>query len=289
MSLKSEGSSKYRDAAPVKVAGAWRRNVAIINVVAISILVIVSLGYIFAQDAPGYLFWVLLVADVCILYTQWVLKTRNTAEVMKIISHDCDPDKLIKVIDMIEPALHNKTDRQSFHSIYAVCCSQMGYDDIALEWASHLEAENPRNARIRFTVASVRTAVAKHRNDAGTLQAMRSLVAAISAGAGRDIELTNAADALIAAIDRKLALMAGNYAQVRELNDVIARYAVNPQAKLSNEYDRAELEDALGNTAAAWQHYSRVAEQGGTLAIRGLAESWLAAHSLSQGSEGAAI
>ena len=158
----------------------------------------------------------------------------------------------------------------------------MGYDDIALEWADHIEAENPRDFQIRLMLVNVRTTVAKHRNDAGTLQMMRSHAEAFRAGAGKNAAPLGAIDAMVAAIDRKLALMVGNYAKVRELNDVIARYAVMPQARVSSEYDRAELEDALGNTAAAFPHYAYVAEHGGTLMVQRLAQEWLDAHSLGE-------
>ena len=274
--------SKYRDVSAQKAAGSWRARVGIIDAVAIALLVIISLGYLLAPDLPPHMFWVLLVADVCILYTQWMLKARNSNELVKIDTHDCDPAKLVKVIDMIESALFNKRARQSFHTVYAVCCAQMGYDDIALEWADHIEAENPRDFQIRLMLVNVRTTVAKHRNDAGTLQMMRSHAEAFRAGAGKNAALLGAIDAMVAAIDHKLALMVGNYAKVRELNDVIARYAVMPQARVSSEYDRAEREDALGNTAAAFPHYTYVAEHGGTLMVQRLAQEWLDAHSLGE-------
>ncbi len=274
--------SKYRDVSAQKAAGSWRARVGIIDAVAIALLAMISLGYLLAPDLPPHMFWVLLIADVCILYTQWMLKLRNSNELVKIDTHDCDPAKLVKVIDMIEPALHSKTARQSFNVVYAVCCGQMGYDDIALEWADHVESGNPRNPRIRLMLINIRTSAAKHRNDAGTLQMMRSHAEALKAGAGRDADLLSAADALIASIDRKLALMVGNYAKVRELNDVIARHAAMPQARVSIEYDRAELEDALGNTAAAFPHYAYVAEHGGTLMIQRLAQERLDAHSLGE-------
>ena len=274
--------SKYRDVSAQKAAGSWRARVGIIDAVAIALLAMISLGYLLAPDLPPHMFWVLLIADVCILYTQWMLKLRNSNELVKIDTHDCDPAKLVKVIDMIESALFNKRARQSFHTVYAVCCAQMGYDDIALEWADHVESGNPRNPRIRLMLINIRTSAAKHRNDAGTLQMMRSHAEAFRAGAGKNAALLGAIDAMVAAIDRKLALMVGNYAKVRELNDVIARYAVMPQARVSSEYDRAELEDALGNTAAAFPHYAYVAEHGGTLMVQRLAQEWLDAHSLGE-------
>ena len=282
MQESAAASSRYRDVSAQKAAGSWRARVGIIDAVAIALIALISLGYILTPDLPPHMFWVLLVAFVCILYTQWMLKAKNSNELVKIDTHDCDPAKLVKVIDMIESALFNKRARQSFHTVYAVCCAQMGYDDIALEWADHIEAENPRDFQIRLMLVNVRTTVAKHRNDAGTLQMMRSHAEAFRAGAGKNAALLGAIDAMVAAIDRKLALMVGNYAKVRELNDVIARYAVMPQARVSSEFDRAELEDALGNTAAAFPHYTYVAEYGGTLMVQRLAQEWLDAHSLGE-------
>ncbi|MBQ3339993.1 MAG: hypothetical protein IJG82_10450 [Atopobiaceae bacterium] len=282
MQESAAASSRYRDVSAQKAAGSWRARVGIIDAVAIALIALISLGYILTPDLPPHMFWVLLVAFVCILYTQWMLKAKNSNELVKIDTHDCDPAKLVKVIDMIESALFNKRARQSFHTVYAVCCAQMGYDDIALEWADHIEAENPRDFQIRLMLVNVRTTVAKHRNDAGTLQMMRSHAEAFRAGARNNAALLSAIDAMVAAVDRKLALMAGNYARVRELNDVIGRYAVMPQAKVSNEYDRAELEDALGNTAAALPHYAYVAEHGGTLMVQRLAQEWIDAHSLGE-------
>ena len=186
--------SKYRDVSAQKAAGSWRARVGIIDAVAIALLAMISLGYLLAPDLPPHMFWVLLIADVCILYTQWMLKLRNSNELVKIDTHDCDPAKLVKVIDMIEPALHSKTARQSFNVVYAVCCGQMGYDDIALEWADHVESGNPRNPRIRLMLINIRTSAAKHRNDAGTLQMMRSHAEAFRAGAGKNAALLGAID-----------------------------------------------------------------------------------------------
>ena len=95
MQESAAASSRYRDVSAQKAAGSWRARVGIIDAVAIALIALISLGYILTPDLPPHMFWVLLVAFVCILYTQWMLKAKNSNELVKIDTHDCDPAKLV--------------------------------------------------------------------------------------------------------------------------------------------------------------------------------------------------
>lgn len=272
------GHSRYFALTVQEAAASWRRRNLIINAIAIVLTLAAFFSYAFAQNPPFYLAIVLFVAYLCIFFSRWVYMTRNTSELYAIVTHDCDPAKLVEVIDILMPTIRTRGVHRAFSTSYAICSSLMGYDDVALAWVNQIEAENPRDAGTRLSLISTRVSVAKHRDDSVSLRSLRPWVQSILGEAGGNRSLTRAANMLLATIDSTLAFISGDYDAARSHYAVIEGLSETPQTRVVCEFNAAALEAALGNDEAALPHYRFVAEHGGTLVIREQAREWLASH-----------
>jgi len=154
----------------------------------------------------------------------------------------------------------------------------MGYSDVALAWASQVEAEAPKNPATRITLINAEASVARSKGDASELSQLRQRALSIETNARKGTLIKRAANMMLTRIDRHLAFITRDFTRTRELNGANEGLATTPQAVVACEYDKGELEDALGNTEAAWPHFAYVANNGGTLAMRAAAAAWLEAH-----------
>ena len=270
--------SRYVNTTASDVARIWRRHNLVANVVSIVVVVFLAVTFLLLPHPRLVNLLVTLVGYACVCAGQLLYKNREAKEAIKILTHDSDPAKLAQVIDEMLPKVRDRRSRQFLSSAYAVCSVLMGYDDVALAWVSKVEAEAPRDKNLRMSLLSTRAGVAKHRNDTSALAALLEQAHNIEAESRQGTPLEGAANAVISSIERHLAFVEGDYDKVRELNGAIDALATTPQAMVSCEFGKAELEDALGNVRAAWTHYANVANNGGTLLMRSIAQAWLEAH-----------
>ena len=278
MQVNLNERSRYVNTPAPEVAAIWRKHNLVINVVSGIAILVLALSFL-ARSNPSLLAFIgTLVGFAAIVLAQWAFKFRETNEVLKVVTHDCDPAKLAQTIDIMLANMRDKRSRQMFSSNYALCSALMGYDDVALAWVSQVEQQAPKNKLLRLSLINTRIAVAAHHADASALANLRGQVLAIEGESRQGTPLEKNANTLLCSIDRHLAFIAKDYERVRELNGSLEALATTPQAVVAYAYNKGELEDALGNVAAAWPHFAFVANQGGTTLVHAKAVEWLGAH-----------
>ena len=270
--------SRYLDTSASEVARAWRRHTLVTNVVSGVAVLVLALSFL-VQEHPSPLSFIgTLLGYACVFLAQWLVKGRETTEVMKIATHDSDPAKLAQVIDVMLPHVRDRRSKELLSASYATCSVLMGYDDVALAWVAKVEQGAPKRKDIQLSLVNTRLAAAGRAKDKAALAFLRDQALAIERESRQGTPLEKNANLVICSANRALAFLAGDWARVREFVGSIEALASTPQAVCTCEFHKGELEDALGNVQQAWQHYAFVANQGGTTLAHDRAVAWLDAH-----------
>lgn len=287
--------SPYRDLAPDQVASDHRSKLRHIRnrtvggigaMLAITALAVVWGG---ASVAPVAVASFLLASGAALASERGAV-SRQWSALTQVASADCDPDKLLRILDAL-----GEKDRGAADDLlvwYGTCLALTGDAPAAFEVARSLDsgtgaraaapgvasAAAPAAARTRRTraatvarelnAASIRLTVAARSGDREGLASALAKAREVDGRLRPTDPLRVAAAALEAEGELELALADGDPAACEAPLRELASCAGTRLRHVCYVFDRARVREASGDAAAASADFSYVVEQGGTLALR---------------------
>lgn len=241
----------------------------------------------------------LLISLVCVL--AYVVAGRSTLTnqrrsmnalwdgVSCILTMDCDPEKYLQVLDglladgrVVPKGRSGRPLRESLSVWRGLCLALMGRDEEALEAVSGIGQGDPagRSAErvLAYNQASLRLIVAADRGDAAGIDEVVDVAGRLYDKLVLHDPLCAPAELLLASARAEQALASGDLERAAELSEEVGEKAQTRQQRLSALFVHGRAADGLGDLPQAARDFSRVAEEGGTLAQRRRSEEWLAAH-----------
>lgn len=275
--------SPYRDLAPDQVASDHRSKLRHIRnrtvggigaMLAITALAVVWGG---ASVAPVAVASFLLASGAALASERGAV-SRQWSALTQVASADCDPAKLLRVLDAL-----GEKDRGAADDLlvwYGTCLALTGDAPAALEVARSLDPDvaAPAAARTRRTraatvarelnAASIRLTAAARSGDREGLASALAKAREVDGRLRPTDPLRVAAAALEAEGELELALADGDPAACEAPLRELASCAGTRLRHVCYVFDRARVREASGDAAAASADFSYVVEQGGTLALR---------------------
>jgi hypothetical protein len=241
----------------------------------------------------------LLVSLVCIL--AYVMAGRSTLVnqrrsmnalwdgVSCILTMDCDPEKYLAVLDglladghVVPKGRSGRQLRESLSIWRGLCLALMGRGDEALAAVEGIGQGDPTGRPtervLAYNQASLRLIVAADRGDAAGIDEVVDVAGRLYDKLVLHDPLCAPAELLLASARAEQALATGDLARAAELSGEASEKAQTRQQCLGALYVHGRAEDGLGDVREAARDLSRVAGEGGTLAVRRRSEEWLAAH-----------
>lgn len=275
--------SPYRDLAPDQVASDHRSKLRHIRnrtvggigaMLAITALAVVWGG---ASVAPVAVASFLLASGAALASERGAV-SRQWSALTQVASADCDPAKLLRVLDAL-----GEKDRGAADDLlvwYGTCLALTGDAPAALEVARSLDPDVavPAASRTRRTraatvarelnAASIRLTAAARSGDREGLASALAKAHEVDGRLRPTDPLRVAAAALEAEGELELALADGDPAACEAPLRELASCAGTRLRHVCYVFDRARVREASGDAAAASADFSYVVEQGGTLALR---------------------
>ena len=275
--------SPYRDLAPDQVASDHRSKLRHIRnrtvggigaMLAITALAVVWGG---ASVAPVAVASFLLASGAALASERGAV-SRQWSALTQVASADCDPAKLLRVLDAL-----GEKDRGAADDLlvwYGTCLALTGDAPAALEVARSLDPDVavPAASRTRRTraatvarelnAASIRLTAAARSGDREGLASALAKAHEVDGLLRPPAPLRGAAAALSAEGELELALADGDPAASEAPLRELASCAGTRLRHVCYVFDRARVREASGDAAAASADFSYVVEQGGTLALR---------------------
>lgn len=275
--------SPYRDLAPDQVVSDHRSKLRHIRnrtvggigaMLAITALAVVWGG---ASVAPVAVASFLLASGAALASERGAV-SRQWSALTQVASADCDPAKLLRVLDAL-----GEKDRGAADDLlvwYGTCLALTGDAPAALEVARSLDPDVavPAAARTRRTraatvarelnAASIRLTAAARSGDREGLASALAKAREVDGRLRPTDPLRVAAAALEAEGELELALADGDPAACEAPLRELASCAGTRLRHVCYVFDRARVREASGDAAAASADFSYVVEQGGTLALR---------------------
>ena len=275
--------SPYRDLAPDQVASDHRSKLRHIRnrtvggigaMLAITALAVVWGG---ASVAPVAVASFLLASGAALASERGAV-SRQWSALTQVASADCDPAKLLRVLDAL-----GEKDRGAADDLlvwYGTCLALTGDAPAALEVARSLDPDVavPAASRTRRTraatvarelnAASIRLTAAARSGDREGLASALAKAHEVDGRLRPTDPLRVAAAAHEAEGELELALADGDPAACEAPLRELASCAGTRLRHVCYVFDRARVREASGDAAAASADFSYVVEQGGTLALR---------------------
>ncbi|WP_350455122.1 hypothetical protein [Slackia heliotrinireducens] len=227
-----------------------------------AILAVTVLG-VAAIVAPPILIPCLFIMVGLVVYERLSIK-RNWADVMQILTQDCDPQKLRQVMLALLESTEKDTERARLKLHAAECLSLLGDTDGAFDEAQEIDFMYVHTPE-QISKLKVWTDAAGARGDAELLSQERGLIEAMRPAAKKD-ELPQIEYALAEA-DAVAALMAGDGAAAKAQADAMVSRSSTPYDYLRAQAVQAKASALLGDEAAAAEALRYIVEHGGTCAM----------------------
>lgn len=287
--------SPYRNLAPDQVASDHRSKLRYIRNRTVggigAMLAITALAAVWggASVAPVAVASFLLASGAALASERGAV-SRQWSALTQVASADCDPAKLLRVLDALGEK--DRGDADDLLVWYGTCLALTGDAPAALDVARSLDsgtgaraaapgvasAAAPAAARTRRTraatvarelnAASIRLTVAARSGDREGLASALAKACEVDGRLRPTDPLRVAAAALEAEGELELALADGDPAACEAPLRELASCAGTRLRHVCYVFDRARVREASGDAAAASADFSYVVEQGGTLALR---------------------
>lgn len=275
--------SPYRDLAPDQVASDHRSKLRHIRnrtvggigaMLAITALAVVWGG---ASVAPVAVASFLLASGAALASERGAV-SRQWSALTQVASADCDPAKLLRVLDAL-----GEKDRGAADDLlvwYGTCLALTGDAPAALDVARSLDSGTGARAAARtrrtraatvareLNAASIRLTAAARSGDREGLASALAKAHEVDGRLRPTDPLRVAAAALEVEGELELALADGDPAACEAPLRELASCAGTRLRHVCYVFDRARVREASGDAAAASADFSYVVEQGGTLALR---------------------
>lgn len=141
------------------------RRIRAVAVVAIVAVAAFAMATRLLDSVAGTLLYFLLLVLVVLLCALAVAKAFFGLQ--QVLTNDCDPQKLLDICLALMQRGRRGRGRalRNMQSICAVCCSNLGRSEDALDWVEAFETSGKLDVQLRLTAISVRLAAARRRAD----------------------------------------------------------------------------------------------------------------------------
>lgn len=209
--------------------------------------------------------------------------------IRKILDGDCDAQKMLEVAAICLDRTHLPASRRRSKCLYAVCSHELGYNDVAFQWANEVICDAGASLSQRLSALSVIGAVYGAAGKAEELRRVRDDAAACVARSRVRGQALESRQNIVRAMDARLAQLTGDanawrtHLERESMGASQQRMRVHATFQLAIQYERDAREArAAGDEARAreleaiaGEKYARVARFGGTLACARQAQAWL--------------
>ncbi len=284
--MAEEERTMYFDMEPDQIARKfWAADylVDLVSMVGLGLIIIAG-----AWMANKGQWWALIIATVIAFVVFAVLNTRrlrNFAELQGILMIDCDAEKMVAVCERSAKRTKGGSERVRFRTLHGMSLALSGHPDEALEMVEFTPRDKLQVADT-LNVLSVRAAAYRMKGDIAASEALTADVQAIADRLPEGNPLKNAAAYLTAQLDFVCAIAKGDTENAQAALAHLEGQAAAPERLVEAAYGHALLSELEGDEDDARTHFERVAAEGGTLAIRDKARTWLNEHPGTRNLEG---
>jgi len=217
------------------------------------------------------MFLLVAIAEVLLIRKTWM-------EVLQVLSHDCDPQKLLEVITPLLDRFRFRAQTMTMlETWYATCSVLLGYPDVGLAWAERASRRNPKDT-FWISILDVRASAFHTLGDGASLQSTRAQLEKLLENNSSRTAVARIARLSLDAAEESLAEMRGDWVSAYQRIGAIDALIDRPQQEVANTFRKARVAAAQGHVAEATPLYQFVATNGGTCACRDEAQRWLDAN-----------
>ena len=207
---------------------------------------------------------------------EYLFVMRLYADLQGIVTHDCDPTKMLQVEDHLLARIKYRRARAQHMLIASQAAMLTGDVEKSRELLNVATATAKPSGAMKPMVDNTGIGCATIEKDWPRVRSLRDdLAAFLPKSRG---PLRESAEMALLFTDEALAVADGDLQAAEELLDRLARLAKLPEQQASVVFRRAELEVLKGNDAAARPYYEQAKNEGGTCYFAHKAAEWLAAN-----------
>ncbi len=207
---------------------------------------------------------------------EYLFIIRSYADFQGIVTHDCDPAKMLKVEDHLLGRIKNRRAKAQHMLIASQAAMLTGDVEKSRELLNVATATAKPSGAMRPMVDNVGIGFATIEKDWPQVRSLRDdLAASLRKSRG---PLREGAEMALLFTDEALAVADGDLQAAEELLDRLTGLAKLPEQQTSVAFRRAELEVLKGDDAAARPYYEQAKSEGGTCYFAHKAAEWLATH-----------
>lgn len=213
---------------------------------------------------------------LAVITIELLLISHWNADFQGIVTHDCDPVKMLKVEDHLLGHIKKRSRRMQhllIASQAAILTGDVARSRQLLETATDI---GKLSAGLKPMASNIRIGYAILEKDWPQVRSLRDELATYlpkSRGA-----LKAGIEMIMLFTDEALAAAEGDLQTAEKLLDKIDVTAKMPEQRASAAFRRAQLESLKGNDAAARPYYEQARNEGGTCHFAYQAAEWLATH-----------
>jgi len=200
---------------------------------------------------------------------------RHFDQLRDIVANDCDPLKMLGVINILLDEDLLATNHTRLQCMRAMCLAELGRADEALTQIDMLAAKEGAKKELGLDAFEVRAVAYGQTGDREHLEEAydqaRDLLDESRDGSREQVRVST----MLELVDGRLALLDKEYGHCRRQLQLVLDANPTPQERATAEYRLGEVEEATGDVAEASKHYAYAALHGGTLAVQGAAEAKL--------------
>ena len=261
-----------REAVTVFMSEERAITVKTVVIVVIAVLALITL-LVFRQMGIGMVVFLVM----CIAGTAWSLRARfrHFEELGHIVDDDCDPLKMLGVINILLDEDLLAANHTQLQYQRAMCLARLGRADEAITQIDLLVAKEGAKGDGGLTALEIRTEAYCQTHDREGLEAVYDQARTLLDESREGSEEQGRISRTLELADECLALLDKEYNHCRRQLQLVLASNPNPQQQATAEYRLGEVEEASGDVVEASKHYAYAALRGGTLAVQSEAEAKL--------------
>ena len=261
-----------REAVTVFMSEERAITVKTVVIVVIAVLALITL-LVFRQMGIGMVVFLVM----CIAGTAWSLRARfrHFEELGHIVDDDCDPLKMLGVINILLDEDLLAANHTQLQYQRAMCLARLGRADEAITQIDLLVAKEGAKGDGGLTALEIRTEAYCQTHDREGLEAVYDQARTLLDESREGSEEQGRISRTLELADECLALLDKEYNHCRRQLQLVLASNPNPQQRATAEYRLGEVEEASGDVVEASKHYAYAALRGGTLAVQSEAEAKL--------------
>jgi len=281
LTAKDRHPSRYVDMPSEQVTTAFLHRYHLVIGLCIGGVIVVGVVAAMSTTSLATFFLACIMVGLLIGIIEGLQIRKAWVEVLQVLTHDRDPQKLLEVITPLLDRYRSRTQTITMlETWYASCSVLLGYPDVGLAWAERASQRKPRDT-FWVSILGVRTSAFHVMGDGASLQSTCDQLERRLENNSSRPAVANAARLSLDAAEESLAEMRGDWVSAYQRIGAIDALINMPQQEVANTFRKAHVAAARGRVAEAVPLYQFVAANGGTCVYRAEAQRWLDANGCS--------